>query len=59
LLKSAKNIEFVGIRMDKNTVLTAINFFEKCLTQKGINISKIILFGSYANATPDMKAILI
>jgi len=45
--------------MDKNTVLTAINFFEKCLTQKGINISKIILFGSYANATPDMKAILI
>jgi len=56
LLKSAKNIEFVGIRMDKNTVLTAINFFEKCLTQKGINISKIILFGSYANATSDNES---
>ena len=42
--------------MDKNTVLTAINFFEKCLTQKGINISKIILFGSYANATPDNES---
>ena len=56
MLKSAKNIEFVGIRMDKNTVLTAINFFEKCLTQKGINISKIILFGSYANATSDNES---
>ena len=42
--------------MDKNTVLTAINFFEKCLTQKGINISKIILFGSYANATSDNES---
>lgn len=42
--------------MDKNTVITAINFFEKCLTDKGINISKIILFGSYANGTPDHES---
>ena len=42
--------------MDKNTVITAINFFEKCLTDKGINISKIILFGSYANGTPDNES---
>ncbi len=37
--------------MNKNSVLTAKNFLEKCLTDKGINISKIILFGSYANDT--------
>ena len=42
--------------MDKNTVIAAINFFEKCLTDKGINISKIILFGSYANGTPDSES---
>jgi len=42
--------------MDKNTVITAIIFFEKCLTDKGINISKIILFGSYANGTPDNES---
>ena len=45
--------------MDKNIVITAIKFFKKCLTKKGINISKIILFGSYANAYQTMKVILI
>jgi len=42
--------------MDKNTVINAINYFEKCLTDKGINISKIILFGSYANGTPNHES---
>jgi len=42
--------------MDKNTVLTAIKFFEKCLIDKGINLSKIVLFGSYANGNPNQES---
>ena len=42
--------------MDKNIVVTAINFLKKCLTKKGINISKIILFGSYANGIPNHES---
>ncbi len=34
--------------MAKNTVVEAIKFLEKCLKDKGLNISKIILFGSQA-----------
>ena len=35
-------------KMAKNTVVEAIKFLEKCLKDKGLNISKIILFGSQA-----------
>jgi len=35
--------------MDKSTVIKAIDFFEKRLLDNGIKLSKIILFGSYAN----------
>lgn len=34
--------------MAKKTVVEAIKFLEKCLKDKGLNISKIILFGSQA-----------
>lgn len=32
--------------MVKGKVTEAIRFFEKCLTEKGLKVSKIILFGS-------------
>ena len=35
--------------MDKNTVLNAVAFMEKCLLEEGIAVSKIILFGSQAD----------
>ena len=34
--------------MAEKTVVEAIKFLEKCLKHKGLNISKIILFGSQA-----------
>lgn len=34
--------------MVKNTIIEAIKFLEHCLQEKGLNISKIILFGSQA-----------
>jgi len=34
--------------MAEKTVVEAIKFLEKCLKDKGLNISKIILFGSQA-----------
>lgn len=34
--------------MAKNTVIEAIKFFENCLRNSGLSISKIILFGSQA-----------
>ena len=32
--------------MDKDAVLDAVKFLEKCLIEKGLEVSKIILFGS-------------
>ena len=37
--------------MDKNTVLEAIIFMESTLRADGLNVDKMILFGSYARAT--------
>ncbi|HAG07994.1 MAG TPA: DNA polymerase beta [Desulfotomaculum sp.] len=34
--------------MVKNTAIEAINFLEHCLREKGLSITKIILFGSYS-----------
>lgn len=34
--------------MAKGKVIKAIKFLERCLKEKGLNISKIILFGSHA-----------
>lgn len=34
--------------MAKRTIKEVINFLGKCLRNKGLNISKIILFGSHA-----------
>ena len=34
--------------MAKGEIIKAIKFFGKCLVDSGLNISKIILFGSYA-----------
>lgn len=34
--------------MAKRTIKEVINFLAKCLRGKGLNISKIIVFGSYA-----------
>ncbi len=34
--------------MDKGTVLEAVRVMEHCLEAKGLNISKLILFGSHA-----------
>lgn len=39
--------------MDQGTVLNAIKSFRDVLTLKGINIEKIILFGSHADKTAD------
>ncbi len=38
--------------MAKNTVIKAVKFLEDCLKKEGINISIIILFGSYAKGKP-------
>lgn len=35
--------------MAKRTIKKVINFLAKCLRDKGLNISKIIVFGSYAH----------
>lgn len=32
--------------MVKSKVVDAIGFFERCLKEKGVKVSKIILFGS-------------
>ncbi len=37
--------------MVKDKVAEAIKFFENCLKEKGLNISKIILFGSQSRET--------
>jgi predicted nucleotidyltransferase len=37
--------------MAKRTIKEVINFLGKCLRSKGLNISKIILFGSHARET--------
>ena len=37
-----------GVCMGKKRVIKAIKFLEKCLKEKGLNLSKIILFGSQA-----------
>ena len=42
--------------MDKSTVIKAIDFFEKHLLDNGIKLSKIILFGSYANGNADHES---
>jgi len=34
--------------MAKRTIKEVINFLVRCLREKGLNISKIIVFGSYA-----------
>ena len=34
--------------MVKKTVIEAIKFMEHCLEKKGLNISKVVLFGSHA-----------
>ncbi len=35
------------IKMAKRTVKEVFNFLTKCLKEKGLNISKVIVFGSY------------
>lgn len=37
--------------MDKKAVLSAIDRFKKALETRGISVSKLILFGSYATGT--------
>ena len=37
--------------MVKGKVNEAVRFFEKCLKEKGLNVSKIILFGSQVKGT--------
>ena len=41
--------------MDKRTILKLVNYLAECFEEKGVSVSKIILFGSYAqgNATKD------
>jgi predicted nucleotidyltransferase len=39
--------------MYKNNIEKAIKFLEQCLKENGLNISKIILFGSQATETTD------
>lgn len=34
--------------MAKSTIIEAVNYLEDCLKRQGLNITKIILFGSYA-----------
>jgi predicted nucleotidyltransferase len=38
--------------MAKRAIKEVITFLEKCLSDKGLNISKIIVFGSYAYGKP-------
>jgi uncharacterized protein len=49
--------------MDKNTVMNAIRFLEQRLINSGLNISKIILFGSQAreqaNEDSDIDIVVI
>lgn len=49
--------------MAEKTVVEAIKFLEKCLKEKGLNISKIILFGSQAKgestAESDIDVLII
>ena len=35
--------------MDKGTVLNIVNQFKDNITQKGIHVDRILLYGSYAN----------
>lgn len=37
--------------MDKDAVLNILSLFKKAIESKGIRISKLILFGSYATGT--------
>ena len=37
--------------MAEKTVLTVVRFLEKCLEENGLNITKIIVFGSRVNGT--------
>ena len=41
-----------GVKMAKRAIKEVITFFEKCLRNTGLNISKIIIFGSYAYGKP-------
>lgn len=47
--------------MDKGTVLNIIEQFKRVLTDKGVSIDRIVLFGSHANDTqrPDSDIDLI
>ncbi|MEK7398929.1 MAG: nucleotidyltransferase domain-containing protein [Candidatus Poribacteria bacterium] len=49
--------------MDKDTVINAIRFLEQRLIKSGLNVSKIILFGSHAreqaNEESDVDIIII
>jgi predicted nucleotidyltransferase len=49
--------------MDKNAVLNIIARFQKILEAKGIKLSKVILYGSYAKgdytATSDIDVVVI
>ncbi|MGV8122605.1 MAG: nucleotidyltransferase domain-containing protein [Candidatus Xenobiia bacterium LiM19] len=38
--------------MDKSTVMTIINRFHKALEKQGIEVEKLILYGSFAYGTP-------
>jgi len=40
--------------MIKDRIAEAIKFFENCLREKGLNISKIILFGSHSTGKATM-----
>ncbi len=39
------------VKMVKGKVTEAVRFFEKCLKEKGLKVSKIILFGSQVKGT--------
>ncbi len=42
--------------MVKGKVTEAVRFFEKCLKEKGLKVSKIILFGSQVKGTNTEKS---
>lgn len=42
--------------MDKGTILDAVAFLEECLVEKGVSVSKIILFGSQARGQADRES---
>ena len=42
--------------MVKDKIAQAIKFFENCLKEKGVNVSKIILFGSQSTGKANMES---